>query len=98
MLFTHFESLIHLYEDLERVLKLKMRNPGFVVGQLREHKEAALLARQLTGIACDMPLTADLQTLERRRPDLKRLDAFYDSRGFGRLLRNQAERIAERFA
>ncbi len=49
MLFHHFESLAHLYDDLDRVLKLKqLRNPGFVCGQLRDHRESAFLARQLT--------------------------------------------------
>ena len=61
MLFRHFESLAHLYDDLDRVLKLKqLRNPGFVCGQLRDHRESAFLARQLTEIACDVPIDADL--------------------------------------
>ena len=93
MLFRHFESLVHLYDDLDRVLKLKLRNAGFVCGQLRDHRESAFLARQLTGIACDMPLEVELAQLERRAPDLAALERFYDSVGFGRLLRNQAERI-----
>ncbi len=93
-LFRHFESLVHLYQDLDRVLKLKLRNAAFVAAQLHEHRETAFLARRLTAIACDMPLDADLPRLARRRPDLAALDAFYDSIGFGRLLRNQAERIA----
>lgn len=93
LLFRHFESLAHLYDNLDSVLKLKLRNAGFVCGQLRDYREAALLARQLTGIACDMPLEATLETLQRRRPDLAALDEIYDSVGFGRLLRNQAERI-----
>lgn len=92
-LFTHFESLTHLYDDLDRVLKLRVRNPGFVTGQLREHRDSAFLAHRLTQIACDMPLQADLQTLVRREPDMAALNRFYDSVGFGRLLRNQAERI-----
>lgn len=95
-LFDHFESLLHLYEDLDRVLELKrLRNAGFVCGQLRDHRESAFLARQLTEIACDMPLEVDLRQLERRRPELDTLNDFYDSVGFGRLLRNQAERIAQ---
>ena len=94
MLFRHFESLVHLYDDLDRVLKLKLRNPGFVAGQLRDYRESAFLARQLTGIACDMPLAVELGDLERRPPDFGRLYDLYDSVGFGRLLRNQAERIA----
>lgn len=92
-LFGHFESLSHLYDDLDRVLKLKLRNAGFVCAQLREYRESAFLARQLTGISCDVPLDASLDSLKRRAPDLKALDRLYDAVGFGRLLRNQAERI-----
>ncbi len=93
-LFRHFESLAHLYDNLDEVLKLKLRNPGFVVNQLREHKESALLARQLTGIACDMPLQAELATLARKKPDIQRLHGLYEAANFGPLLPNQAERIA----
>lgn len=95
MLFRHFESLMHLYENLDAVLKLKLRNAGFVVGQLREHRDAAFLARQLTLITCDMPLDVELCHLRRRHPDLAALNDLYDRVGFGRLLRNQAERIAQ---
>jgi DNA polymerase-1 len=95
MLFHHFESLAHLYADLDRVLKLKqLRNAGFVCGQLRDYRESAFLARQLTEIACDVPIDADLERIVRRPPDLDALNDFYDTVGFGRLLRNQAERIA----
>lgn len=97
MLLRHFESIQHLYDRLDHVLKLKLRNAGFVVGQLRDHREAAFLARQLTTIACDMPLAVDSQHLRRRSPDLAALNQFYDTVGFGRLLRNQAERILERW-
>ncbi len=93
MLLGHFESLTHLYEDLNLVFRIKFRNPGFVASQLRDHRERAFLARQLTTIACDVPLHADLDTLERRRPDMPTLNELYDEVGFGRLLRNQAERI-----
>jgi 5'-3' exonuclease len=93
LLFTHFESLLHLYDDLDCVSQLRVRNPGFVTSQLREHRESAFLARQLTQIACDMPLDVTLQSLARRAPDLAALNRFYDTVGFGRLLRNQAERI-----
>ena len=43
-----------------------------------------------------MPLDVELTQLRRRPPDLAALNDFYDSVGFGRLLRNQAERIAGR--
>lgn len=95
MLLTQFESLVHLYDNLDQVLQMKLRNAGFVVAQLRDHKEAALLARRLTEIACDMPLQAELANLERRKPDLPRLYDLYEAAGFGPLLRRQAERIAD---
>jgi hypothetical protein len=75
------------------VLKLKLRNAGFVVGQLRDYRDAAFLARQLTVIACDAPLSQEPTQLQRRLPDMDALNALYDRLGFGRLLRNQAERI-----
>jgi DNA polymerase-1 len=95
LLFRHFESLVHLYDDLEGVQKLRIRNAGFVVDQLRDYRESAFLARQLTSIACDMPMDVELAALRRHAPDMAALDDFYDSVGFGRLLRNQAERILE---
>ena len=61
---------------------------------LREHRESAFLSRQLTGIACDMPLAVGPGELARRAPDLAALDEFYELLGFGRLLREQARRIA----
>jgi len=97
MLLRQFESIHHLYNELDRVLKMKLRNAGFVMAQLRDHRESALLARQLTAIACDMPLAVNARMVQRRSPDLAALNEFYDSVGFGRLLRNQAERILERW-
>jgi 5'-3' exonuclease len=94
-LFHHFESLVHLYDGLDRVTQLRIRNGPFVVSQLRDHRDSAFLARQLTEIACDMPIDVDLAALRRRVPDLAALNEFYDSVGFGRLLRNQAERVIE---
>lgn len=92
-LFHHFESLVHLYQELDRVPKLKMRNAGFVACQLRDHRESAFLARQLTAIACEIPMDTRLTDLANRGPDLTALGALYDALGFGRLLRNQAERL-----
>jgi len=95
-LLQHYESLDHLYGDLDAVLKLKIRNAGFVVGQLRDYREAAFLARRLTAIACDAPLQAELAHLKRRAPNMSSFNSLCDSLGFGRLLRNQAERIIEK--
>lgn len=96
MLLKSFASLDLLYANLDRVSGLKFRNAGFVAGQLKDYREAAFLARQLTSICCDMPLPPAAADLGRRAPDLLALASLYDGAGFGRLLRNQAERIAAR--
>jgi 5'-3' exonuclease len=92
-LLKHFDTLPGVFENLEVVPKLKFRGAAFVAQSLRDHREAAFLSRRLTGIACDMPFEATLDDLERGRPDLSALDAFYDAHGFGRMLREQARRI-----
>lgn len=89
-----FASLEELYADLERVRTLKLRRAAELPSLLREHREKAFLARQLTAIACDVPLAADPGTLRRRRPDVPALSAFYDRHNFGPMLRRQTERLA----
>ena len=94
VLMRHFESLEHLYDGLDEVRSLKLRNAGWIASQLREHREAAFLARQLTLIACDMPLVAPLADLERRPADLTAINDFFDRVGFGPVLRAQVRRLA----
>src|SRR5512137_3141898 len=89
-LLKHFDTLPGVFDNLDAVPKLKFRGAAFVAESLREHREAAFLSQRLTQIACDMPLEAALDDLERGRPDLSTLDAFYDAQGFGRMLRDQA--------
>jgi 5'-3' exonuclease len=93
-IFGEFHSLEHLYENLERVAALKVRGAAMLPARLREHREAAFLARRLTTIACDMPIVAGLADLARRPPDVGALHAFYDRQKFGAMLRRQAERLA----
>jgi 5'-3' exonuclease len=95
MLMKHFTCLDELYGDLDRVSQLKMRGAASVGARLKEHREAAYLARRLTGIACDMPLDVDANGFQRRLPDMAALNAFYDAQGFGPMLRRQAERLAQ---
>jgi DNA polymerase-1 len=93
-LFAVFGSLDELYGNLERVASLKLRGAVALAARLLAHKEAAYLARRLTGIVCDMPLQFTLDQLKPRRPDTARLEAFFDTHGFGNILRQQARRIA----
>ncbi len=93
-LFAVFASLDELYANLDRVAAMKLRGAATLAARLLEHKEAAYLARRLTGIVCDIPLEATLDDLKPRRPDGAGLDSFFNTHGFGNILRQQARRIA----
>jgi 5'-3' exonuclease len=93
-LFAIFGSLDELYANLARVPSLKLRGAAQVAARLLAHREAAYLARRLTGIVCDLPLECTLDELRPRPPDAAGLEAFFDAHGFGTLLRGQARRIA----
>ena len=93
-LFQVFENLDELYAGIDKVAQLKIRGAAGVATKLRAHKEAAYFARRLTGIVCDIPLEASLDDLKPRAPDTVTLERFFDTHGFGRLLRAQAHRIA----
>jgi len=93
-LFAVFGSLDDLYANIERVRKLKLRGAAAIAAKLLAHKDAAYLARRLTGILCDIPLGAQADDLRRRPPNAARLEAFCDDQGFGNILRQQARRIA----
>jgi DNA polymerase I len=94
-LFAVFGSLDELYANIDRVASLKLRGAAAVALRLRAHKETAYLARRLTGIVCDMPLAATLDDLKPRTPDSAGLESFFDSHGFGSILRRQSRRILE---
>jgi len=93
-LFAIFASLDDLYANLERVPGMKVRGAAALAARLLAHKEAAYLARRLTGIVCDVPLECTLDELKPRAPDAARLEAFFDTHCFGSILRQQARRIA----
>jgi DNA polymerase I len=93
-LFAIFGSLDELYANLGKVPALKLRGAAAVAARLLAHKEAAFLARRLTGIVCDIPLEATLDDLKPRPPDRARLESFFDTHRFGNILRQQARRIA----
>jgi DNA polymerase-1 len=89
-----FESLEHLYDNLEGVGSLPIRGAAKLPGRLERHREDAYLARRLTRIACDMPLDFTHEELRRRAPDLPALESFYERAGFGPMLAKQARRLA----
>lgn len=97
VLLRYFDSLDDIYAHLDRVQEVPVRGAAKLASKLEMHREDAYLARRLTEIACDAPLNLDESALRRRRPDEQALAALYDGAGFGRALRNQAERIAFAF-
>jgi len=76
------------------VAAMKLRGAAAVAAKLFAHKEAAYLARRLTGIVCDIPLEFTLDGLKPRPPNTLLLEAFFDTHAFGNILRHQARRIA----
>ena len=89
-----FESLDHLYENLDEVGSLPIRGAAKLPGRLQQHREAAYLAQRLTRIACDMPLDFTHDDLRRRAPDVPALESFYERSRFGPMLAKQARRLA----
>ena len=94
-LLNHFGSLGAIYENLERVSEVAVRGARTLAAKLETHRESAMLARRLTGIACDAPLERPLSALRRAAPDLGAVNALFDEAAFGSALRRQAVRIAD---
>ena len=94
-LLNHFGSLDNLYENLDAVHQVKCRGAKALALKLETHREAALLARQLTGIACNAPIGRPLSAMKRSRPDLGAINALFDAAGIGTALRRQAERVSD---
>ena len=94
-LLEHFGSLEAVYENLEAVHEVNVRGAKTLGPKLETHRDAAMLARQLTGIACDAPVERPETGLRPTRPDLGNINALYDEAGIGMALRRQAERVAD---
>lgn len=97
-LLEHFNSLEHLYAELERVAELPLRGAARLGDRLAQHREQAELSRELARIRCDVPMPVDKVSVVRNAPELDRLHELYDAAGFGEGLRRQAQRIAARYA
>jgi DNA polymerase-1 len=92
-LMTLCASLDELFERLDAVARLPMRGAASLPARLQRHRDAAYLARSLTRIVCDVPMGATQGDLQRRQPDLARIEAFCTDQGFGALLHRQAVRL-----
>lgn len=95
-LLEHFGSLESIYANLDRVHEVSVRGAKTLGAKLELHRDAAELARRLTGIALDAPV--DDVSLAPARPKLGELNALFDEADFGMALRRQAERIADLYS
>ena len=95
MLLEHFGSLDNLYANLDTVHEVNVRGAKTLGEKLELHKDAAMLARQLTGIACDAPIDDAETAMRRSLPDLGDINNLFDEANIGTALRRQAERVAD---
>jgi DNA polymerase I len=94
-LLQHFGNLEAVYANLDRVHEVCCRGAKTLGPKLEAHRESAMLARKLTGIACDAPLERALSCLRPAAPDLGAINALFDRASFGTALRRQAERLSD---
>jgi len=94
-LLQHFGSLEEIYGNLDRVHEVNVRGAKTLGAKLETHREAAMLARQLTGIACDAPIDRAEELLQPVAPKLGDINALFDEAGIGMALRRQAERVSD---
>jgi 5'-3' exonuclease len=95
VLLQHFGSLGAIYENLDRVHEVNVRGAKTLGEKLAQHRDAAMLARRLTGIACDAPIEDADASMRRSKPRLGEINALFDEAGIGTALRRQAERISD---
>ncbi|MEM9208918.1 MAG: 5'-3' exonuclease H3TH domain-containing protein [Pseudomonadota bacterium] len=94
-LLDHFGSLDAIYENLDGVHEVAVRGARTLGAKLEQHRDAAMTARKLTGIACDAPIEEHFAGLIRKRPDLGAVNALFDEANIGTALRRQAERLSD---
>ncbi len=93
-LLKHYDTLPGVFDNLDGVAQLRSvarassRRACASIAMLRSCRVAS------PGSPATCQSTADLPDLGRRPPDLAGMDSFCDAQGFGRMLREQAKRIA----
>ena len=94
-LLQHFGTLEAIYDNLHRIHEVNVRGAKTLGNKLETHRDAAMLARQLTGIACDAPIDGAEAALQPAPPKLGEVNALFDEAGIGTALRRQAERVSD---
>lgn len=94
-LLNHFGSLENIYTNIDKVHEVKVRGARTLGAKLETHKDDAMLARRLTGIACDAPIENAERAMQPAAPRLGEINALFDEVGIGSALRRQAERVSD---
>ena len=89
VLLAHFGSLDALLERVAEVPYLSLRGSTQHAQRLVEHRDIALLSRQLATIDVNAPLPADLGDATRRAPDPAALEALCEDVRFGPMTRRR---------
>ncbi|WP_407354240.1 5'-3' exonuclease H3TH domain-containing protein [Luteimonas sp. R10] len=93
-LLAHFGSLDALLERVDEVPFLRLRGARQAAAKLREHREQALLCRQLATIALDVPLAEAMPPFLRAAADAAALLALCEALRFGPLTRRRLHAAA----
>ncbi len=89
ILLSHFGSLDALLEKLDEVPYLRIRSAAQHALRLKEHRELALLSRNLATIRCDAPMPDTQDFGVRQAPDTNALRALIEQLRFGPLTRRR---------
>jgi 5'-3' exonuclease len=92
VLLAHFGSLDALLARVDEVPFLRLRGAAQVAAKLRQHREQALLWRQLTTIALDAPLA--MRDFARGRADSAALIGLCEQLRFGPLTRRRLQEMS----
>jgi 5'-3' exonuclease len=88
-LLAHFDDLDSLWGRLDEVAHLSIRGAKSLHRKLGEHRAAADLARQLTGIHTEVPSALASPDLNRLDMDEARINRLFDQLDFGPMLRRR---------
>jgi DNA polymerase I len=88
-LLGHFDTLDALLARIDEIPFLRIRGAAGHAARLREHREMALLSRQLATVACAAPLAADIGDAQRRPADGAALEPLFEQLRFGPMSRRR---------
>ena len=77
-LLQEFESMESIYENLSAVTNMNIRGAKSLPAKLAEHKEQALLSKQLATVAYDAPIESHANVLMRRSAEINSLREISD--------------------